>query len=60
MTVGKLIALLKQFDPDKRVIMTWGVHVMEPMVRPFKDDGFFYNFTTMVEDGDVEIRKNGL
>lgn len=57
MKVGQLISILKQFDPNKRVVMEFGVQILEPEAVPFKDDGYFRNYTTRADFGDIVIRR---
>lgn len=55
MTVGELTNILKQFDPEKKVVLELGVHVFDARVFPWADDGGFHNYCTGVKAGDITI-----
>ena len=52
-----MISILGQFDPHSRVVMEIGIHVFEPTVGLLEDDGFYKNFTTLANYGDVAIKR---
>lgn len=61
MTVKELIKQLKQFGPDKRVVIYVGNMVIEPTARPYREDKYSNNYMTRVEDGDVAlVRRDGI
>lgn len=61
MTVGELITMLKQFGPDKRVVMYIGQMVIEPTAITYREDKYGRNYMTYVEDGDVAlVRRDGI
>lgn len=55
MTVRDLSNILKQFDPDQRVVMECGVHIFEPTVLVLVDDPYYRNYATEAAFGDVLI-----
>ena len=59
MTVGELTNILKQFDPDRKVVLELGVHIFDAKVRPWEDDGGFHNYCTGVSKGDITIEPVG-
>ena len=55
MTVRDLSNILKQFDPEQRVVMECGVHIFEPTVLVLVDDPYYRNYATEAAFGDVLI-----
>ena len=55
MTVRELKEILKQFDPDQRVVMECGVHIFEPTVLVLMSEPGFRSYTTEAAFGDVLI-----
>ena len=55
MTAAELIKILKQFDPERRVLLECGVHIFEPTVLILVPDPYPVNFTTPAEYGDILI-----
>ena len=59
MTVRELTEILKQFDPDRNVVLELDVHVFGVRVYPWEDDGYFHNYCTDVRKGDIAIEPIG-
>ena len=55
MTVGKLIQILHQFDPEQRVVMECGIHIFEPTILTLVDEGYYRSCATDTAFGDVLI-----
>ena len=55
MTVRDLSNILKQFDPNQRVVMECGVHIFEPTILTLVDEGYYRSYATDTTFGDVLI-----
>ena len=55
MTVGTLVQILHQFDPEQRVLMECGIHIFEPTVLTLVRGTYPQNYTTEADFGDVLI-----
>ena len=56
MTVKELISILKQFDPNKKVVVDAGGTVLMPdNIRPLANDKTGRNFFATCDFGDIVI-----
>ena len=55
MTVRDLSNILKQFDPDQRVLMEFGISIFEPTVLVLMDEPYYRSYMTDAAYGDVLI-----
>lgn len=55
MTVRDLSNILKQFDPDQRVLMECGISIFEPTVLVLMDEPYYRSYMTDAAYGDVLI-----